>query len=424
MVLEGQTDANGNQLDADQDGIGDICEGIDQGKAMVEIERPAKETYRFVGDKNYELTNHLGNVLSVITDRKLFIGNSANNFTFMPDVLSYNDYYPFGSLIPNRHGSSTAYRYGFNGMEKDDELKGEGNSYDLGLRIFDPRIARMFKIDPRSKEYPWQSPYVYHRNSPLASIDYLGGGDPPTRSHTVKKGETLTSISKKYGVSIDHLAQINDIKDVDKISIDTVLSVLPEAHFNKNPYGGYKNPNDDSGANYNTNGYLANVGINFVVGGDGDGGARINNQIITDEGENSKVIKSLASWSEVKLRIDIGKKHLANGNKLYTSSYSAPTLLNYTAGKVVEKISNEFFNLAYGTDIKTEKYFTPIHVLGSFSFSMRLNGDGKTATVAIFDSKTISSFSDNKLDKSNNKSDDGALSSTYQRYIWTINLEK
>lgn len=43
--------------------------------------------------------------------------------------------------------------------------------------MYDPRLARMFKIDPRSHEYPWQSTYAYHRNSPIATIDYLGGGE-------------------------------------------------------------------------------------------------------------------------------------------------------------------------------------------------------------------------------------------------------
>jgi hypothetical protein len=79
-----------------------------------------------VGDKRYELSNHLGNVLAVISDRTLA---GANN-TLNPDVLSYNDYYPFGQLVPNRHANGKEYRYGFNGKEKDDELKGEGNKQD------------------------------------------------------------------------------------------------------------------------------------------------------------------------------------------------------------------------------------------------------------------------------------------------------
>lgn len=41
---------------------------------------------------------------------------------------------------------------------------------------------------PRTVEYPWQSPYAYHRNSPIVFADYLGGGDPPNFSNvsTVK----------------------------------------------------------------------------------------------------------------------------------------------------------------------------------------------------------------------------------------------
>ncbi|MDY8138497.1 DUF6443 domain-containing protein, partial [Aquimarina sp. 2201CG5-10] len=79
-----------------------------------------------IGDKRYELSNHLGNVLSVITDRK--VADSQNNGTFIPDVLTYNDYYPFGMLLPNRHGNTSDYRYGFQGQEMDNEVKGEGNS--------------------------------------------------------------------------------------------------------------------------------------------------------------------------------------------------------------------------------------------------------------------------------------------------------
>ena len=35
----------------------------------------------------------------------------------------------------------------------------------------------MFSVDPRTDEYSWQSPYVYHRNNPINYIDFLGGGD-------------------------------------------------------------------------------------------------------------------------------------------------------------------------------------------------------------------------------------------------------
>ncbi len=93
---------------------------------------------------------------------------------FQPDVLAYNDYYPFGSLVPNRHGSSSSYRYGFNGMEKDDEVKGEGNSLDFGARMYDPRIGRWFKTDKAELKYPSLSPFSFANNSPLIFKDIDG----------------------------------------------------------------------------------------------------------------------------------------------------------------------------------------------------------------------------------------------------------
>ena len=43
---------------------------------------------------------------------------------------------------PNFEEEGGTYRYGFNGMEKSDEVYGEGNAYDFGARIHDPRIGR------------------------------------------------------------------------------------------------------------------------------------------------------------------------------------------------------------------------------------------------------------------------------------------
>src|SRR5690606_8891020 len=41
------------------------------------------------------------------------------------------------------------------------------------------RLGKMFSPDPRALEYPWQTSYAYHRNSPIIIIDFLGGGDSP-----------------------------------------------------------------------------------------------------------------------------------------------------------------------------------------------------------------------------------------------------
>ncbi len=136
---------------------------------------------------------------------------------FLPDVLNYNDYYPFGSLVPNRFASfdSKGYRYGFNGAEKDDEVKGEGNSLDLGLRHYDPRIGRMMSLDPRAYEYPWQSPYVYHRNSPIWVLDFMGGGDYYSKDGK-KLGSDGKTVKGKDGKQVsDNIAYKTDKATVD-----------------------------------------------------------------------------------------------------------------------------------------------------------------------------------------------------------------
>ncbi|MFB9095204.1 thrombospondin type 3 repeat-containing protein [Flavobacterium jumunjinense] len=306
------------QEDSNQNGIGDVCEGDDQGDGgnLAAITDPI-DYYRTVGDKQYELSNHLGNVLSVITDRKLgnsgvlgsqetlydydftninsindasnwsiyggaqvttnnnlnvfvddkeegvayfmsteagkqytvsydlglvsspqvmvvaidgspdatllsskidtntdrhsitftangyvsFIkwirnrdfDNIVENFTLdnvtgstivqnpntvayglIPDVISYNDYYPFGMTLPGRTSTGNDYRYGFQGQEKDDELKGEGNSLNYTFRMHDPRVGRFFAVDPLFRDYPYNSTYAFSENRVMDMVELEG----------------------------------------------------------------------------------------------------------------------------------------------------------------------------------------------------------------------------------------------------------
>ena len=82
-------------------------------------------------------------------------------------------------LVPNRHGSSNSYRYGFQGQEKDDELKGEGNSLNYTFRMHDPRVGRFFATDPLFRQYAYNSPYAFSENRiidgiELEGLEYLG----------------------------------------------------------------------------------------------------------------------------------------------------------------------------------------------------------------------------------------------------------
>jgi RHS repeat-associated protein len=67
--------------------------------------------------------------------------------------------------------SGDGYRYGFNGMERDDEIKGNGNSYDFGARIYDSRIGRWLALDPLMKDFPSHTPYMAFGNNPIIYID-------------------------------------------------------------------------------------------------------------------------------------------------------------------------------------------------------------------------------------------------------------
>lgn len=132
------------------------------------------ETARELGNKKYELMNHLGNVLEVITDRKLNKGTGSTVDSYTPDVISYSDYYPYGMVMPNRNGSAEGYRYGFQGQEDDPEVKGEGNSTNYKYRMHDPRIGRFFSIDPLAPKYPYNSPYAFSENRVIDGLELEG----------------------------------------------------------------------------------------------------------------------------------------------------------------------------------------------------------------------------------------------------------
>jgi len=72
----------------------------------------------------------------------------------------------------NHYLRASKYRYGYQGSEKDDEIKGSGNQYNTFYRQLDVRLGRWFSID--SKQSPWESQYVSMGNNPIRFNDVLG----------------------------------------------------------------------------------------------------------------------------------------------------------------------------------------------------------------------------------------------------------
>ncbi len=102
-------------------------------------------------------------------------------------------------MMPGRKfRTGSVYRYGFNGKENDNDVKGEGNQQDYGLRIYDPRLGKFLSVDPLFKEYPWNSPYAFAENEPIANIDLDGAEKMPYKSPSQlpKLGKTSSYTTK------------------------------------------------------------------------------------------------------------------------------------------------------------------------------------------------------------------------------------
>jgi RHS repeat-associated protein len=89
-----------------------------------------------------------------------------------------------------RNLSPVNYRFGFNGKEKDSEPYGEGNEYDYGFRMYDPRIARFQSVDPLKDKYPFYTPYQFAGNTPIQAID-LDGLEPVTVTNNTPGNESI-----------------------------------------------------------------------------------------------------------------------------------------------------------------------------------------------------------------------------------------
>jgi RHS repeat-associated protein len=80
-------------------------------------------------------------------------------------------------------------------MEKDEEFKGEGNSYDFGARMYDARIGRFLSVDPLAPDYPHNSPYAFSENRVIDGVE-LEGAEHVWYLEVWKSDEGETAIIK------------------------------------------------------------------------------------------------------------------------------------------------------------------------------------------------------------------------------------
>ncbi|HLF51558.1 MAG TPA: hypothetical protein VI621_04620, partial [Flavobacterium sp.] len=161
-----------------------------------------------LGKKIYEIENHLGNVITTVTDWKTAVDDGVYDLTigtqtstvadgavdyFEPIIVSATDYYPFGMPMPGRSfTSSTGYRYGFGGQEMDNEISGQGNMYTAEYWEYDARLGRRWNTDPIIKD--WESPYSCFSNNPIYFNDPSGADKEPPSSGDENTCEKYSSI--------------------------------------------------------------------------------------------------------------------------------------------------------------------------------------------------------------------------------------
>lgn len=185
-----------------------------------------------VGDKRYELSNHLGNVLQVVRDAKLPQLNGLGNLDYyLADIESFSDYYPYGMQLPGMHGqeSSDGYRFGFQGQEIDNEIKGNGNSVNYEYRMHDPRIGRFFTIDPLATTYPWNSPYAFSENQVIHMVE-LEGKEASVPEINAKFGTLNTAVLRANGMNA--AAEFNEVMTgVTGAVLETINGLIPDGMY-------------------------------------------------------------------------------------------------------------------------------------------------------------------------------------------------
>jgi hypothetical protein len=127
-------------------------------------------------------------VLVTVSDKKIAVDSDNDGVVnyYNADVVTANDYYPGGMLMPGRkYSNGGSYRYSINGQEKESELN--ENITTALYWEYDSRISRRWNVDPVLKV--WESPYLCFSGNPILMSDpdgdvSSGGGggeDPPKK---------------------------------------------------------------------------------------------------------------------------------------------------------------------------------------------------------------------------------------------------
>ena len=131
------------------------------------------------------------------------------------------------------HAAKSTPRYGFNNMERNDDLYGEGGCYLFKFRVEDARLGRFFSYDPLAFKLPFNSPYSFAENSPIKYIE-LEGLEKADASEFAQAKKVITDMREKISKK-----EIPDKTVVEGLDLSTALNQIEN------------NLTDKDGTNYN-----------------------------------------------------------------------------------------------------------------------------------------------------------------------------
>ncbi len=160
------------------------------GNATVRVEQKVNGVYQYLTTQQTQTASGIFELVFTPSNENIRVSvNGTSGFALQQISLERDNV----DTLVNRYLVSRGYRYGFNGMEKDNEVKGAGNSYTTEFRQYDPRLGRWLSLDPLMSKYPHMSPYMSFNNNPIYFADPLGlEGEPPGFPENPNDGDRHT----------------------------------------------------------------------------------------------------------------------------------------------------------------------------------------------------------------------------------------
>jgi hypothetical protein len=230
-----------------------------------------------IGQKRYELSNHLGNVLAVISDKRIVKGCRQ----YEAELHQATDYYPFGSAMPGRsvelgnNPAAPSHRKNPDGSLRtgvDDSFK-QGKHYAIDgkktLYLFYPRPT----TPPSPTEIRVYSLTCTTATSPVAVVEYNFGGPPTTdavkyyaqfinetpNNATAVVGERLIGTVMYDVIAITFGPGLANVR-YDKINFTAAPGAVAQLHIFVNP------GTDDDDYRYGFNGKENDSETNSLAG--------------------------------------------------------------------------------------------------------------------------------------------------------------